>query len=367
MAVEQRGFWFDLALRLPRPARQVVSTILARCIPVACLKRFPAEIREAVLVKRFAAGEDIPTLFSPALPQLFLDDTATLSAKKKFLNPSNAYTGFLYESDTEMAGEFVYLKGEGCDFTNRKVAVVAVWDRDNIIDPYVDYYIRHLAELGYAVVLACETPLAIPESSSHISAAVMRTCAGYDSTSWKAVFAAYPSLFSAIEVLLTNDSVFAPVRPLQPIHEAMDKVSCDFWGLTGSEELIPHLQSFYLVFRSSALQHDSFRQLWKKVKKSNDREKAVNLEISLTLWLASHGLKPAVYIPEACLPFATYNPVIYLWRQLIQYYNLPIFKRNLLSGVVTRVATKGWDDLLAKAGYPVSLVTNFFSRTPRGR
>ena len=71
----------------------------------------------------------------------------------------------------------------------RKAAVVAHWDPDGLIDPYVEHYLKHLRELGYLTVLATGSEPVQPPESPWLSALVLRHCPGYDFTSWKAAFA----------------------------------------------------------------------------------------------------------------------------------------------------------------------------------
>ena len=81
-----------------------------------------------------------------------------------------------------------------------------------------------MRELGYLTVFSTGSELAAPPDSPWVSAVVARHCPGYDFTSWKAAFTCFPSLYRAREVVLTNDSVFAPFGSFGPVHEAMAAV-----------------------------------------------------------------------------------------------------------------------------------------------
>ena len=119
---------------------------------------------------------------------------------------------------------------------------------------------RHLKQLGKKIILCSAAPLAaLPQETDIFDAIVCRTCAGYDFTSWKAAFEAFPSLYEAAEVTLCNDSVFAPIGSYAPVYQTMASIPCDFWGMSFSHEIMPHMQSFHLVLRKKALQHTAFK------------------------------------------------------------------------------------------------------------
>lgn len=146
------------------------------------------------------------------------------------------------------------------DCTNSEAALLAHWDPENIVDPYVLHMAHHLKQLGKKVILCSAAPLTtLPQETDIFDAIVCRTCAGYDFTSWKAAFEAFPSLYDAKEVTLCSDRVFAPIGSYAPVYQTMASIPCDFWGMTFSHEIMPHMQSFHLVLRKRALQHPAFK------------------------------------------------------------------------------------------------------------
>lgn len=249
-------------------------------------------------------------------------------------------------------------KGEP-DFRGCRVALLAQWSPDGRVAPYVLAYLRQLAALGYRTVLcAGREPAPVAAWTRLCDAALWRDCPGYDFTSWKAALEAFPSLFEAEELLFTNDSVFGPVRPLAPLHQGMAGVDCDFWGLLESREAMPHLQSYYLVFRPGAIRHPAFAAFWDAVESCPDKRRIVQrCEIPLGLWLSLHGLRPGVCIPAASLPMTNANPAHYFWRQLVERYGFPFLKRDLVRAAATHPHLCGWESLLRAGDYDPRLVT----------
>lgn len=255
--------------------------------------------------------------------------------------------------------------GAMADYAGRRVALVAHWDPHGMVDPYVVYFLRHLRALGYATVLISDQSLDLPGDVGNWADAVLwRSCPGYDFTSWKGALEFFPSLAEAEELLLANDSVFAPTNPLGPVHARMDALDCDFWGLSEGGVFRLVLQSYYLVFRRACLTHPAFWTFWSTVDTTTDRlDTIARFEFTLTSWLTRNGLKAAAYAPSAGFPSqGPIDPIYLCWRFLLQDFGFPCVKRNLLSGAIWWLALDGWEETLAAAGYPVELIHNYFRR-----
>jgi lipopolysaccharide biosynthesis protein/glycosyltransferase involved in cell wall biosynthesis len=252
--------------------------------------------------------------------------------------------------------------GADASFNGQRVAVLAHWDPDAVVDPYVIYYLAHFKELGWSTVLISGKAVTLTEDLTQVIDAVLyRTCPGYDFTSWKGALEYFPSLREAEELILTNDSVFAPVGSLAPIHSAMQEIECDYWGPVGSREHTPHLQSYYLVFRRKALRHEAFARFWAGVQPDANRKHAINCETILSPWLALNGLQPAVYAPIPPLNDEITNPSHDSWKKLIEI-GIPFFKRELLKENARNAIIADCMDVLADAGYPIHLIANYLKR-----
>ncbi|EGJ49369.1 Rhamnan synthesis F [Desulfocurvibacter africanus] len=253
----------------------------------------------------------------------------------------------------------------GSDFTGKRVALVAHWDPHGFIDPYVIFYMQQIRALGYTTVLISDRELMMPtDTMDWADAVIWRDCSGYDFTSWKGALEYYPSILAAKELLITNDSIFAPTNPLAPVHAAMDAQSCDFWGLTESRISVPHLQSYYLVFRPSVLTHSAFQGFWETVGTNTDRDVVImRYELTLTSWLSRHGLIGAAYLTPDSLPdWTDPGPVYLYWRQLLRHFGFPCIKRDVLAGKYWWMYLVDWERELASTGYPTELIRNYFAR-----
>jgi rhamnosyltransferase len=247
-------------------------------------------------------------------------------------------------------------------FKGQKVAVMAHFDLDGLFDPYLWPYLRHLHEIGFRLIVVSAGGVALAdEIKGLLSACITRSEKGYDFTSWRAAFQCFPDLFEAEELVLCNDSVLAPLNSFQPIHELMDSRNFDFWGLCENREIVPHIQSYYLVFKRGAVSSPRFRKFFSSIV-SRDRAEAIKTEIGLTRFLAREGLNPGAYISAACLPVAEVSPIDYYWPVLIDRFGFPCFKKNLLLGNAPWLRVNGWRKLFQEKNYSLKLVDDYQAR-----
>lgn len=239
--------------------------------------------------------------------------------------------------------------------------VMAHWDTEGRVSAYVHHMGRHFHSLGWKVVLTSAAAIAeedLPETLTWADAVVWRTCQGYDTTSWKAALHHFPSLYRSKELILNNDSVFGAIGSYAPMHDTMEDVACDFWGITESREMAPHLQSYHLVFRTAALAHPAFREFFDRVSLSNDRGTAIVFETRLALWLAMQGLRAGAYVPLPDAATGRINPVTDQWRAMIEA-GVPLIKRELVMKNQRRADLSGWCHVLESKDYPLDLIFSY--------
>jgi hypothetical protein len=110
-------------------------------------------------------------------------------------------------------------------------------------------------------------------------------------------------------LLIANDSVYGPLRPLKPIIERIDFDLADVWGATDSWQHRFHLQSFFIAFGPKALRHEVFASFWCSV--ANVRSKwwaTRHCELTLSRSFIAAGLR--------CMALWPYTGMIELLRQM---------------------------------------------------
>ncbi len=240
-----------------------------------------------------------------------------------------------------ISNQYSCVYGHKQNFSNTTTVIVAHWDPEQLIDPYVEQYCLHFKSLGYKVVISSAQYLVdnavLQRCEDFCDAILYRTCTGYDFTSWKAALDCFPSLFKCKELILTNDSCFGPFSSFQTVHMNMEQVLCDFWGMTYSADIAPHLQSYYLVVKTQVLQHACFRNFIDSIDCSPIRKESIAFETSFTLWLCIHGFIAGAYCQPKKKAKANINPTLF-YSQNILRYGVPILKREkiyMLDGFYT--------------------------------
>lgn len=264
------------------------------------------------------------------------------------------------EKKFSISGEALCFLGEGHSFEGERAAIIAHWDPDGIVDHYVIHQCRHFRTLGFKVLLtSAARPSALENTPDWLDAFVYRTCNGYDFTSWKAAFEVFPSLYSARELILTNDSYFSPIGSFKAVHREMERIPCDFWGLVRCNLIRPHLQSYYLFLKEQVVKSPAFREFFDRVSLSGDRDNAISYETSFSLWLSLHQFRPASYIPVP--EDSQLNYTFEFWEELIKL-GVPILKREFFLKKEYRYRIHNWKSVCEKQGYPIHLIENYLKR-----
>lgn len=161
----------------------------------------------------------------------------------------------------------------------RRLGVYLVYDRQNIVDEYIGYFLKELRGCVSTLVVVC--------NMEHIARGeeILRKYAdqiffhgnvGFDAGGFKDALCSligWETVLGYDELVLANDSMFGPFRPMQEIFDEMDMRKTDFWGLTkngpyqkaGIDEYPEHIQTFFLVIRSKLLHSGHFRDYWESM------------------------------------------------------------------------------------------------------
>lgn len=134
-----------------------------------------------------------------------------------------------------------------------RIAVYAHYASTGRVSAMVLAQLATYAAQGFGIVFVSMTA-SIPESDlaelkAVCRAVVLRRSFGRDFGAWRDVLATCLIRRDAIqELLLVNDSVLGPIRPLEPVFERMRRAE-GLWGLVNSDQNGAHLQTFFLLAR----------------------------------------------------------------------------------------------------------------------
>ena len=271
-----------------------------------------------------------------------------------------------------------------------RVCIFVHWDGGGDVREHVLHQIRSLAAAGVSVLFVTNAgrlrPAAMEAVKLICAGVIVRRNVGYDFGAWREGIeqAALPRPNTAM-VLIGNDSVYGPVRPLHDLLSRMDFGVADVWGCTESWQSRYHLQSYLMAFSPRVVASDTWRGFWAEVRPTWAKVWLVRLyELGLTQQLLRAGftcraiwpyqdlvrdLDPelltdfkeggpnladaavrarqhhARWIRGHAVNRTPMNPTSDLWRQLLAS-GFPFIKRELLRENPTRVSdVEDWRDV----------------------
>ena len=263
----------------------------------------------------------------------------------------------------------------------KRAAVFAHYDKDNLIDDYVVYYVKALREICEKVIFVSCVDLPAEEKekltgiADHIIAEQHNE---YDFGSYKRGFLYLHdnNLLQDIDSLIfANDSCYGPLFSLKNLFTEMDSRQVDFWGITKNrfgmafaepKNIVcvrPHIQSYFLVFDSKVFNSECFVEFMKNIKAETTKDAIIiKYEIGLSELLTQNGFSSDVYIKD----YYRFNHVVLsLWRQLITKSKSPFLKCSVIRLTNRNLTTiAGWENVIKKyTNYPVELIKNNQART----
>lgn len=279
-----------------------------------------------------------------------------------------------------------------------KRAVVFVhYDRDNLVDEYVYFYLEALQKNTSHLVFVTTSKIPAQDHAkiSKYATLIERENVGYDFMSYKVGLESF-NYTQYDELLLCNDSVYGPIYPLSVLFETMHTTPCDFWGITDNNDISYHLQSYFLLFNKSLLLAPAFSRFWANVKVLDDKEEIIQTyEVGLTTYFQNKGFKSAVAIDykvskrqkisilikkltlqkifhklstimkkEYTLTrVGKVNATLYFWKALILDYKMPFIKIKLLRENPNNINIDKIENVLSSiSDYDTTLIKNHLAR-----
>ncbi|MCW3473312.1 rhamnan synthesis F family protein [Rhodovastum sp. RN2-1] len=274
-----------------------------------------------------------------------------------------------------------------------KVAIFVHFDAQGSVGPHVLHYVRALRDTGLSVVFVTNAGKLRPDALAALqplcAGIVVRRNIGYDFGAMREGLECLGLPRADTEmVILANDSIYGPLKPLTEMVQKIDFNVADFWGATESWQTRYHLQSFFLAAGRQTLTSKAWRQFWEDVRPVRSKVWVVNqYEVGLTQKMVRAGLRCApiwpycdlvkdvdAYAlmdipkdrPESKEPMITMrgihahrirhsaatqkplNPTSDLWRQLLRA-GFPFIKRELLRDNPSQVADiNDWRDVVRR-------------------
>jgi lipopolysaccharide biosynthesis protein len=247
------------------------------------------------------------------------------------------------------------IAGYSLKSNGKHLCLFAHYDRDDLVDPYVVIYLKALrkADVDIVFITATQDEGQLAKVKPLVSRILVKNEAGRDFGSWwlalKMLGVDCGNGYD--RVIFANDSIYFPVRPIEPLFADMEMKGYNLYGLSDSREADAyHLQSFFLAFDKKAQAAvfprfiERFRRNYVLTKWGQIRE----YELGLTQTAQEAGLSVGAYfsIDDAREDVARnptlarwstirhgpghLNPTHDLWDLMIGHYGWPGLKIELL-------------------------------------
>ena len=183
-----------------------------------------------------------------------------------------------------------------------RLVVLASFDPDGEIAPHLRRHIEAWhGECRRLIVVS--TSSLTEEARAWLSAnseLVERENYGYDFYSYRVGLLAAGDLSGYDEVVVCNDTFVGPLRPYAEIFAGMAKSAVDFWGMTRSRRVQPHVQSFFMVFRHWVATSRAFGAFWQEMEPVSDRRQVIHrYEVGLSQRLLAAGFTMGSFFTES--------------------------------------------------------------------
>ena len=263
-----------------------------------------------------------------------------------------------------------------------RLAIFAHFDKDNIIDDYVIYYLKELKKNFETIIFVSDSDLNKDETDKIVDLVDYIQAYHHGEYDWGSYKYGYliarknNLLMNADELLFCNDSVYGPVCSLNDILETMGKNSCDFWGLYENKvglnsQIEPHLQSWFLMMKKVVFLSDKFDDFILSVeKKDNKLDIISDYEIGFTKEMSKYfsyssaftsDMSNAVVVAaplllEKSFPFIKavvlkkYNIKIkkYVSNELKKYIQSHCSRVNKINPILKFIKTLMWNNKMKK-------------------
>ena len=274
----------------------------------------------------------------------------------------------------------------------KRFSVYCFYDKDGIVGQYVFYYLNALKEISdylFVVINGHIDESYKTKLQSLANRVAVRENYGFDAYAFKFALNECKDILSEYdELILSNNSFYGPVYPLENVFKHMENKSkhtnIDFWGITIHRRLNArinnkqkfdyvneHIQSYFLVFTRQVFLSKIFSDFFQKLPPIDNFFDAVVLfELELTRVLSEEGnFKYSSYVDPEKFPDS--NCTIPYPYDLYRDGKTPFIKRKVFFEKYHEIVCKNrgnqsrrlLDELKNSGSYPVELIWNDLLRT----
>lgn len=250
--------------------------------------------------------------------------------------------------------------------TKNRIAIFAHFDKDNIIDDYVVYFLKALKSVSDKIIFVSANDLSDFERKkvdNICEKIISEKHDEYDFGSYKRGFLyLLENNIKPDELIFANDSCYGPIFSFTEVFDKMNKEQCDFWGISQNcfnikRKYVPHIQSYFFVLKRQILEDSNFISFIKNIKPEKSKRDVVEkYEVGLSQMLFRQNFIAKTYVNK----YQQYgNSSIYAWRELLQKKLSPLVKCSLFRlQNITETTIEDWEKELDAYDYDINLIKN---------
>jgi len=255
------------------------------------------------------------------------------------------------------------------DKDSNTVCIFSHFDKNNLIDDYVIYYIQKLNKMGIDILFISTSQIDDQESlkiEKYCIDVIFKENSGYDFGAWKSGLEYLGNkLLEYEELIMCNDSVYAPLFDLNVMFNKMRNNDYDFWGISDNFEIKYHLQSYFMVFNKNVFSSELFKSFWNNYKLYKLKRNIIQkYEIEFSRNLLKNDFRMGVYIPYKKFQSKEYvNSTLKFYKRSIIDFNSPIIKIELLRDNPENIDISDWQKIISEnTDYNIDLINNHLKR-----
>lgn len=229
-----------------------------------------------------------------------------------------------------------------------RLAVFFFYDKDGIVDRYVDYLLSGLKEVVDDFVIVINGKLS-PDGrdtfSKFTKSIIVRENIGLDVWAYKEAleFVGWENLREYEEVVLLNHTIMGPVYPFSEMFDKMaENKKLDFWGATRHLKIpfdpfgcckfgyVPeHVQSSFIVYRKKFLESRELEEFWNNIPEIHNYNESIGYyESYFTKHFSDMGFRWDTYVDNSDDEEFTNYLLMVAPRMALEKYRCPFFKRR---------------------------------------
>lgn len=226
-----------------------------------------------------------------------------------------------------------------------RLGIYIIYDSDGIIDEYIANVLVGLRVHLSKLIVVCNF-IEVKDGFGYIDGYAdeikYRENIGFDAGAYKDVLQEIYSsgdIYKFDEILLANDSFYGPIDSFDSVFTLMNKLECDYWGLTRYPggiyeeiEIASHIQSYFICFKKNIVNSNAFYNFWFDMGYPETFIDAVfNFEFRLNCILEESGFIGKAYTDNRLSGLEIRygeNPYMKYSFELLKDVGVPVIKRK---------------------------------------